>query len=318
MNARRARRSTRGGFSLAELVVSTSIVALLMTGVGSAMLIAARGLDMLENPTGTTGADRAASDRLLSDVSLAVSLTATDSAAITLEAPDRDNDGNAEQIRYAWSGVAGEPLTYSINGGTAVELATDVQEFEIEFDALTVDAPTTSVGSETLLISHDDAPLGSFIAVQLSQTNWYAQFVRPTLPANAVSWKITRIDLYTRRTGANAAEFIGVYAADDFERPTGAALVSSGISGLATSFAWLSTPISGCPDLDPTRGVCIVLGSSGISTSYYSRYMYETGGAPMPTRTHYLTSTDAGVTWSDADFNKDLRFKLYGTITTQP
>ncbi len=318
MNGTREQRRARRGFSLAELVVSTSIIALLMTGVGSAMLIAARGLDTLKNPASTAGADRAATDRIMSDMSLAVTLTEAAPTAITLMAPDRDNDGYAEQIRYAWSGVAGEPLTYSINGGTVAELAADVQEFEIEYDALTIDAPTTSVGSETLLSSHDDAAFGSFIAVQLSQTNWYAQFVRPVLPANAVSWKITRIELYTRRTGANAAEFIGIYATDDFERPTGAALVSGGISGLATSFAWLSTPISGCPDLDPTRGICIVLGVKGTSTSYFARYMYETGGMPMPTRTHYLTSTDAGVTWSDADLYKDLRFKLYGTIATQP
>ena len=35
---------------------------------------------------------------------------------------DRNADGTAEKIRYEWSGVAGDPLRKTINGGTAVDV----------------------------------------------------------------------------------------------------------------------------------------------------------------------------------------------------
>ena len=37
----------------------------------------------------------------------------------------------------------------------------------------------------------------------------------------------------------------------------------------------------------------------------------------MTPRTHWLTTSDAGATWSNRDNQRDMRFFVHGTYTTQ-
>ena len=125
-------RHRRGGYTLLELIVSASIGSLLLIGLSSALVISARSL---ESDAGTWSKTRAAHRVLCQmerDIQSARSLVELTATSVTLTVPDRNGDNVAETIRYAWSGVAGEPLERSYNGATLV-MAEDVQSFSLDW-----------------------------------------------------------------------------------------------------------------------------------------------------------------------------------------
>ena len=120
MNSRR--RAYRPGFTIAEMGISSAVMALLMVSIGASMVIAARSLP---SPGSTANANltaTAALSDLGDDLSMATRVIESTSNSITFTVADRSNDADAnpEKIRYAWSGTVGGPLTRSYNGGTPV------------------------------------------------------------------------------------------------------------------------------------------------------------------------------------------------------
>ncbi len=67
------------------------------------------------------------------ELQYAQSVTEQTVTAITVTVPDRDADSNPEEIRYAWSGTPGEPLTRQYNGGTAANAAEGVHDFSVDY-----------------------------------------------------------------------------------------------------------------------------------------------------------------------------------------
>jgi hypothetical protein len=71
---------------------------------------------------------------MAAEVQYALTVTEYTATAITVTVPDRtDANTNPETIRYAWSGVAGAPVTRSYNGGAAVSVVPSVQSFTLEY-----------------------------------------------------------------------------------------------------------------------------------------------------------------------------------------
>ena len=124
-----------------ELLVSTASATVLMAGLASATYIANRALDDEALPV---SADRRASEalsQLLCDLEHALAFSERTSAAVTFTVPDRDGDNAPETVRYAFSGAAGDPLTYEYNGGPAVKIADDVQAFDLNYLTRIAGAP---------------------------------------------------------------------------------------------------------------------------------------------------------------------------------
>ena len=88
-------------YTLLETVVSLAVAGVLMTGLGSTILLANRALPGEENPSQAAG--RAAI--VIGDIvtELLTAKTVTERSATTLEftVADRDNDANPETIRYS-------------------------------------------------------------------------------------------------------------------------------------------------------------------------------------------------------------------------
>ena len=86
-------------------------------------------------PDATATADSSRSSlalsQLTSDLRLALSFTERTANAVTFTVPDRTGDDAVETIRYSWSGTAGDPLLYQINGSTAVTIIANVQQFNL-------------------------------------------------------------------------------------------------------------------------------------------------------------------------------------------
>jgi type II secretory pathway pseudopilin PulG len=130
----RRQPSSRGAFTLVELVASMAGASILVAGMASTMFVALRA----SNPTNTPAAGMLTALSCMSDMSAELQyarvITESTANAITATVPDRtDADATPETVRYAWSGVAGQPLTRRYNGGTVVNVIPSVQSFTVEY-----------------------------------------------------------------------------------------------------------------------------------------------------------------------------------------
>jgi hypothetical protein len=124
-------RRRRPAFTLVELTVNMVSAGLLIAGLGSAMMLTLKTL-----PTdATAGAENNRASRVLSqladDLQHATNFTEQTASAVTFTVPDRDGDGKVETLRYSWNGTAGQSLKYQYNTNTAVDIATNVQAFNL-------------------------------------------------------------------------------------------------------------------------------------------------------------------------------------------
>jgi len=133
----------RRGLTLAELTVSMAITTLMLVGMGSALVIAARSVVQSENNTAIETSDtRKVIDQITADLNHALTFTERTSNAATFTVPDRNTDDLPETIRYAWSGVAGDPLTRQYNNDAIVTIAEDVHRFDLTYLLRTMGPPT--------------------------------------------------------------------------------------------------------------------------------------------------------------------------------
>lgn len=121
----------RRGMTLVEVLVSAAILAILMGGMASAVVLTSRAVP-------TTSATRSeaevqasvarALDQMEADLLCAKTITELTATSITMTVADRGH-GTAgdETIRYAWSGVVGDPLTRQYNSGTAMPIVEKVR-----------------------------------------------------------------------------------------------------------------------------------------------------------------------------------------------
>ena len=127
------RPTGRRAFTLLEVMLSTAIVAVLLGGVVGAMFVAQRGLAGSTAAADSLSVESRATQMITQDVGLATSITERTGLAVTVVVPDRNSDGQSETIRYAWSGVQGDPLTRQCNGGPPATIAPNVCQFNLTY-----------------------------------------------------------------------------------------------------------------------------------------------------------------------------------------
>ncbi len=121
------------GFTLAELVVSMSIMTILVGGMASVVLLAGHAIPDEEDLSTQAAEAVAAVDRITADLALATALSAT-AGSVKLSVPDRGHgDAGPEMIQYTWSGTPGDPLAYSYNESDAITVCEDVRYFSLEY-----------------------------------------------------------------------------------------------------------------------------------------------------------------------------------------
>lgn len=127
------------GFTLLELVIASSLSALLIAGLASSIHIASQSLDVATGSLANSRIARQALSQIHDDLQSAVGILAISGVSIHLSVPDRDGDGDTESILYSWGGSAGDPLTRAIDYSdptetdTTTTLATDVQSFDLDW-----------------------------------------------------------------------------------------------------------------------------------------------------------------------------------------
>lgn len=129
--SRRVRR--RRAFTLIDLVVALSASLVLVGGLSSTIYIAAQATSGGNAPALRLAGLECLAE-LQADLQFADGLSEAGPTAVTVTVADRgDADTAPETVRYAWTGVGGDPLTREQSGGGEAVVATDVHAFAIDY-----------------------------------------------------------------------------------------------------------------------------------------------------------------------------------------
>jgi prepilin-type N-terminal cleavage/methylation domain-containing protein len=313
-------RKSATGFTLIEMVISLAIMAVIATALGSTLVLASRALDQESGPAAQTLATRRASDRLLAELAAASGFSERTATAVTFTVPDRDGDGVPETIRYAWSGTAGAPLTRQYNGGAPDVMLADVQRLNLTYLLRTLDPPPPKEveSAEQVLVVHDNAPGGLFKEQSVQDKNGCGAYFKPVLPANAVRWKVTRIEFVARRplTASGNLTLQVTYPTATL-RPGTQVLATTNLaaSSLPLLSGWQSVSFTTLDSLEVDKGLCFT--ARTVGSTVQAMFQYEEGGTPMTPNTHWMVFNNA-VGWTGPQDLSDMRIRVFGTVTTVP
>jgi hypothetical protein len=168
------------------------------------------------------------------------------------------------------------------------------------------------------LIEHDNASGGQFRDDKIKASEWAAQYFKPTLPPNTKDWKVTSARVRLKKDGsASGVISVQIRSADSNLKPGSSILAQATVneSSLSGGFQWVTVNFTPVGELSKDDGFCLVVKhSSGSST--VAKVEYERNGNPMTSNSHWMTTNNSGNSWSNPENSKDMRFTIYGTVTT--
>ena len=195
----------RCGFSLIELVTSLAIISILMVAMGSAMLIATRGMPDPNSPFARKMDAAQVVGQLADEVTYATAVLTMSPTELEFVV---DRNGTPITIAYSWSGTPGDPLTYQYDAGTVVTVIENVQDFTLTY-IVTSPAPGEAAegppieGPEELFIEQDESNSGTAGVFAITSDDKCAEYFSPVLPGDAVSWRITRVKFIANPSGSS-------------------------------------------------------------------------------------------------------------------
>jgi hypothetical protein len=305
------------GFTIIELMVAMVASAFLLAGLGSVMFIARQ---VAYSPTAASRRAKTADvvNQISDELRYATVITQQTSQILEFVVADRNNDGTAEKIRYEWSGVGGDPLRKTVNGGTAVDVLTSVYAFGVTLQqtSKTTVLTTTTDSSEAMLVGNATVVTGAFREVDTS--NFYGVQIVPTafigIPANVLSWNLTKIDFYGSKDG-NATETLTVQfrlSGDPNDGPTsnvvGQTTIAESLLSAGFAFNTVTFP-NAIRNLVFNRFYQLVFSQQSGSSKSLMLTSYDTAS------TGIFESYDAGASWQYVT-PRQVFVRLYGTFTT--
>jgi hypothetical protein len=104
------------------------------------MILAGRAVPDLETPLKAMADGYHAADGLASELFAAQTITFRSATVVEFTVADRNvpPDNIPETIRYAWSGIAGQPLTRQYNNGVAGAVLDNVYQFDLRYDTQSI------------------------------------------------------------------------------------------------------------------------------------------------------------------------------------
>jgi prepilin-type N-terminal cleavage/methylation domain-containing protein len=305
-------RQHKPAFTLIELTLTVAIVGMLMAGLASAVVLAARALPDPNRPSSNVLEQGRALDRIAADLQYAKYITERGAHAVTFTVADRDGNGSPECLRYAWSGSAGAPLTLEYNHGSALTVLENVQQFDLNYVTKSVAESYAGLpveGSELLVASYPTAVSSSDFAVD--DKDWIGQFIKPSagiLPVDTLTWRLTRVQFRAKSDGAaDAVLGVQIRAADPNKIPTTSVLEEELIaeSSLPSSYTWKEATFDSVAGIKLDQGVCLVLRrASGPGKAAKINYDGNAGAGR-------LTTGNSGGSWT-YDSNKSMVYYAYG------
>ncbi len=308
-------RIVDGGFTLVELVVSMVVTATIMLAVGSVMLLAARAMPDANSPARASIAAAEAVEQMITELQYAVSVTQRSERMIEFTVADRNGNDVPEIIRYEWSGILGDPLTRCYNAGALASVLADVYEFNLSYDlaATTTEIPQGNESPRTTLVAYNST--NDLHDYPIKDTEWYAEYFMPGLPADAVSWSVTSVVLHAKTDGPVDGEArVQLQLPTTGNCPSGVVLEEKTLpeSTLLSSYLEQEFQFSGAEGLSPEQGLSIVVKwiANGTACKLWGRNKNVT-----TTNTGLCWSSNRGATWVPLP-GQSLFLTVYGTVTT--
>lgn len=303
------------GFTLAELLVSIAVTMVIAVGIGSSMLIASRAMPDADNPASAAITAVEAAEQLTAELQYAISINNRSTTMIEFTVADRNGDEVDEMIRYEWSGTPGDSLTRQYNGGAVVNLLEDVHQFDLSYDLQTIseEIPQGNESGETLLkrFSGD----WNFKSYPIKDSEWYGQYFLPSLPGDAISWKVTRVRFKATIDGDTDGECkVQLQLPTLGDLPSGVVLEEKTL--LESTLTWFYTTqefsFSSVSGLSPQEGLCLVF--KWISNGTACKILGQDEDVHT-SNIRLSKSTNRGASWSTLS-DESLLFWIYGTVTT--
>lgn len=312
--------TSRRGYTLIETLLALGVMSVLAGALGSVLLIAVRAIPSAQTARGSaspTASAGGALDLIASELRYATAVTKGTTTQIEFTTPDRDGDGTPEALAYAWSGVAGDPLTRRVNGGAATTFVPNLETLALTYTwrtLATTTLGTLSTGSSTNLSAYDHAsptPYSVGPAVGVGMT------LKPTMPAGALSYSISKVSIKLRRgsTSGGPAFDVVVYGVNAQGTPTSTILASKtniDAGSLANSLEWYEADL--------------VVAGMPAGSAFAVAVMYRSGTEPCRAGTFtsgsmspgegLLTTANAGASWTLSSTSA-LCVKIEGRITTR-
>jgi hypothetical protein len=300
--------------TLVEVVVSSAILSVILLGLGSTLMVASRAI-----PGGAANAvlqSSEAAGRICSELPYAIAVNQRTPHAIEFTVADRNSDAVNETIRYEWSGTAGQPLTRRYNGGPSLNLLDKVTAFDLTYhlDTVNSEIPQSSEGSEVLLKSFQSIVTAKEYSVQSG--HWYGQSFKLSLPADTVSWRLTRVQFYARIAGSynTGSCRVQIQSATAAGLPSGVVLAEKTLWE-SSLYSWylmqdFTFDVAG---LAPGQWVCLVFRWS-VGTEACGILGDGSLGTPA-TNSTLLHSTTQGASWS-ATTGESFWYAVYGRVTS--
>ena len=268
--AARGRPARRAGMTLAELSISLGVIATIMVATGSIMVLTGKAVAITSAQASDARVDDVVTT-FMSDQRLALTVTERTATSITFTVADRTGDGIPEQIRYAWSGVPGDPLTRQVNGATPVVIARNVTKFGLSYITKTSAPTAVEVESDFVDVYTQS---GGTSAAAVSAGAWQAQvFPLPTV-AGATSWRVTDVTLWAVRSTVSAGTWdVYLCDVDALGKPPTSMLTYKDkatvtLSGTTTTPAGVPIKFNSLTqDLQPGKQYCIVVRAAANSPS---------------------------------------------------
>ena len=317
MDHRAPRVLHRSGFTLLELVLSLSVSSILLMAVGSAIMMAAKAVPDPDTPDNETALPARVVADISAELQLAVSFIFRDSDTVEFTVADRSGDKIAETIRYDWSGTAGDPLTRQYNGGPVTNVIAAVKEVGFLYVTSIVNEQETQESAEVLLDGLV-SPLENK-AYTIVPSFWVGQYIQPSLPAGALSWTVTRVELQMQMQDSPSTEHAvwvqlrtayPAYPGDPAGLPTPLVLEQYYADAqyyadeMDSSMSWKRFDFDDIPPLPADEGLCLVVKWAAGDDGANVRYTTTAGNR--------IKTGDAGALWQLA-VDKSLLYKVYGT-----
>lgn len=298
-----------------------------MVAVGGSVIVAAKATPMAGSSESLYNQGVAAVQEMSREVSQAITISEASAAKLAFTVPDRTGDGVAESITYTLTND--NRVTRNVNSAGEVEIAARVKGLNFGYVTGLRTQTTTSAaveGAEQVLFSGTDTT-GAEIAFDSNSVA--IQSIRPILPPEATSWRITKALMLLKSDGlATGSVRLNVYRTDSTNTPVGSSLAMAAQSELliGSSYNWRTFSF-GSMTLAPTDGAAIVAthGSVTITPSGGS-VLINTGGSGSGGRGIHLSNVVAdrgkslsislnGTSWTDYVDNS-LALEVYGRITS--
>ncbi|UYV12539.1 MAG: prepilin-type N-terminal cleavage/methylation domain-containing protein [Phycisphaera sp.] len=305
----------RRGLSLVELLVAMAMSATVLGGAVAAIGLSGRTFQSAANGIQSSGAIDALA-HMSSDIQLSLLVTERTATATTFWVPDRTGDGAPEQIRYAWSGTPGDPITYSMNGSTPVEIIEGVDALSLEYLVASVQGQATFATpappapiDESIF---DRAYTGTGTTHALTTTSWVAAIIQPALPAGGSTFQVTRVQIPMAKGGGGNVT-VSLHRVDMLTaRPEATALASDTCpaSHLPATMAAAEFDLTNTTTFSAGDYIAIVVsqgagGSSAADIALEPSPQYLTDG--------WIATTDAVGVWS-INATKDIPIVVYAEI----